>query len=113
MWKRMNAKEKAVMKVFKENPDIAQSYWHCIRSFKEGCGYLCEEMYNILIFASRDPKLQALTGKLYDDWAHERYLEGEPADDWSLFVTDVFKNVIVKLCEETKFDMESWLSARN
>ena len=63
------------MELYKSNPDIAQSYWHCIRSFKEGCGYVMEEIYNVLIFATRDPKMQALTGKLYNDWAHERYLE--------------------------------------
>ena len=48
----MNAKEKAIMELYKTNPDIAQSYWHCIRSFKEGCGYVMEEIYNVLIFAA-------------------------------------------------------------
>ena len=43
MWKQMNAKEKAIMELYKTNPDIAQSYWHCIRSFKEGCGYVTED----------------------------------------------------------------------
>ena len=112
MWKKMNAKEKAIMDVYKQNPDLAQSYWHCIRSFKEGCGYLMEEMYNVLIFATRDPKMQALTGKLYNDWAHERYLQGLPADDWNLFVRDVLTELVRKLGETLNIDVSSWPSVQ-
>ena len=76
MWKQMNAKEKAIMELYKST--------------------------------TRDPKMQALTGKLYNDWAHERYLEGLPADDWNLFVKDVLTELVKKLGETLNFDVSSW-----
>ena len=112
MYRRMNAKGKALLEFYKEKQEVAQSYWHCIRSFAEGCGYFAEEMHAHLMFTSRDPRLQALTGKLYNDWVHERYLKGLPADDYDQFVKDVLEKAVKKMITDFKIDLGGWLSAQ-
>ena len=112
MYRRMNTKGKALLEFYREKPEVAQGYWHCIRSFAEGCGYFAEEMHAHLMFTSRDPRLQALTGKLYNDWVHERYLEGLPADDYDQFVKDVLEKAVKKMITDFKLDLVGWLSAQ-
>ena len=66
MYRRMNAKGKALLEFYKEKQEVAQGYWHCIRSFAEGCSYFAEEMHAHLMFTSRDPRLQG-EGRQEDD----------------------------------------------
>ena len=83
-----------------KNEGLCQQDWHEARTFREACNVFAEQVQHVLLFDTKDLKLQHLTAKLYHEWCNERYLSGQSLKAYDEFTGDVLRNAIRKLVKD-------------
>ena len=104
MYKKVGKKEKQLFEYYKANPGLAQMDWAEARNFKESANLLAEQIIAILLFDTRDMRLQHLAAKCYKEWYEEHSLKGVDLKDYRHFLRDVLKQVVTKLNEDWQLD---------
>ena len=67
MYKKIGKKEKQLFEYDKANPGLAQMDWSEARNFRESANMLAEQIIAILLFDTRDMRLQHLAAKCYKE----------------------------------------------
>ena len=104
MYKKVGKMEKQLFEYYRANPALAQMDWSEARCFKEAANLVAEQLVAILLFSTRDMKLQHLTAKCYKEWYEEHSLKGVDLKDYRHFLRDVLKQVVTKLNEDWQLD---------
>ena len=102
MYKKIGKPEKNMFEFYRQNPDLCQQEWHVARTFKEACSLFTEQVHLLLLFGTKDMKLQHLTAKMYKEWCDERYLSARDIKAYDEFITEVVTNMVKKLINDFK-----------
>ena len=83
MYKKIGKIEKQMFEYHRANPALAQMDWSEARCFKEACNIVAEQLVAILLFSTRDMRLQHMTAKCYKEWCEEHSLKGVDVKDYN------------------------------
>ena len=95
MYKKIGKIEKQMFEYHRANPALAQM---------EACNIVAEQLVAILLFSTRDMRLQHMTAKCYKEWCEEHSLKGVDVKDYNHFLRDVLRNVTEKLSKDFNLD---------
>ena len=104
MYKKVGKKEKQLFEYYKANPGLAQMDWAEARNFKESANLLAEQIIAILLFDTRDMRLQHLAAKCYKEWTEEHSLLGVDLKDYNHYLRDVLRATTEKLRKDYSLD---------
>ena len=104
MYNKVGKIEKQMFEYHRANPALAQMDWSEARCFKEACNIVAEQLVAILLFSTRDMRLQHMTAKCYKEWCEEHSLKGVDVKDYNHFLRDVLRNVTEKLSKDFNLD---------
>lgn len=104
MYKKIGKLEKQMFEYYRQNPGLAQMDWAEARNFRESCNLLSETVVAILLFATRDMKIQHLSAKCYKEWCEEHSLQGVDLQDYNHYLRDTLRNCCDKLRKDFNLD---------
>ncbi len=104
MYKKIGKIEKQMFEYHRANPALAQMAWSEARCFKEAANLVAEQVVAVLMFATRDMKLQHLTAKCYKEWCEEHALKGVDLKDYNHFLRDTLRIMCDKLQKDFNLD---------